>query len=78
MNKKNQCQLYETTILNIKFKEDLQFDVKIFNLMGQELKSDSQLKTNHQLNVSYLNSGIYILKLTIQNGNSQTIKFLKN
>ncbi len=65
-------------IINVKAKEGISFRTNIYNLLGQEMKSDINFKTVHQLNVSYLNSGIYILTVTYQNENSESIKFIKN
>ena len=50
--------------------------VKIYNLLGKKVYEQGNLKSS-VLNVSVLNSGIYILKIT--NGKSQkTIKLVKN
>jgi serine protease AprX len=50
--------------------------VKIYNLLGKKVDENLNLKSN-TVNVSGLNSGIYILKIT--NGKSQkTIKLVKN
>ncbi|ARV05733.1 peptidase S8 [Polaribacter sp. SA4-10] len=51
-------------------------NVKIYNLLGKKVYEEGNLKSN-VLNVSVLNSGIYILKIT--SGKSQkTIKLVKN
>ncbi|MCB0447925.1 MAG: T9SS type A sorting domain-containing protein, partial [Gelidibacter sp.] len=65
-------------MIHVKSKEGIQFHVNIYNLLGQELQSNNKFQTNHQLNISYLCSGIYILKVTKKNGNTQTIKFKKS
>ncbi|WP_339918248.1 choice-of-anchor tandem repeat GloVer-containing protein [Yeosuana marina] len=65
-------------MIHVKAKEDVQFHVNIYNLMGQELQSNKKFQNYLQLNMSQLSSGIYILKVTSKNGNTQTIKFIKS
>jgi len=65
-------------IVHVKTKEGFLFYLNIYNLLGQDLQSNKNFQTNHQLNISHLSSGIYILKAISENGNTQTIKFIKN
>lgn len=51
-------------------------NAKIYNLEGRQVKS-AALKTN-QIDISDLKSGNYIIILTDGNGNSQTMKIIKN
>lgn len=66
------------TMVNIKLTEAIPFNVSITNLLGQNVQSNTNFKTNHLLDVSDLKTGIYILTVTAQNGNSQSVKFIKN
>ncbi|MDP5081937.1 MAG: T9SS type A sorting domain-containing protein, partial [Winogradskyella sp.] len=65
-------------MVNIKLSKALQFRVSVTNLLGQEVQSDKNFKTNHLLDVSQLKAGIYVLTISTQNANSQSIKFIKN
>ena len=65
-------------IMNLKNTIAFPFRTNIFNLLGQEIKSDENFKTDHLLNVSHLKTGIYILTIIYQNGNTEAIKFIKN
>ena len=62
----------------IKFNGFSEFKVSVYNLLGQEVLSKGILSNNNSLNVTALRTGIYLLKATSKNGNSQTIKFIKN
>ena len=54
-------------------------NVKIFTITGQLIKSfRNQMNKDAQFNVSDLNKGMYLVKVTDNNNNEQTIKFLKN
>ncbi|GGW54875.1 putative secreted protein (Por secretion system target) [Winogradskyella epiphytica] len=65
-------------MVNVKLSEALPFKVSIANLLGQVVQPNTNYKTNHLLDVSDLKIGIYILTVTAQNGNSQSVKFIKN
>jgi 1,4-alpha-glucan branching enzyme len=53
--------------------------VKIFTITGQLVKSfNTQMDKDAQFNISDLNKGMYLVKVTDNNNNDQTIKFLKN
>jgi hypothetical protein len=53
--------------------------VKIFTVTGQLVKSfNNQMDKDAQFNISDLNKGMYLVKVTDNNNNDQTIKFLKN
>ena len=65
-------------MVNVKLAETIPFRVSITNLLGQDVQSNNNFKTNHLLDVSGLKSGIYILTVIPQNGNSQSVKFIKN
>ena len=65
-------------MIHVKAKEGIQFHVNIYNSMGEELQSNKNFQNYQQLNISHLSSGIYILRATSKNGNTQTIKFIKN
>ncbi|EPR73348.1 hypothetical protein ADIWIN_1779 [Winogradskyella psychrotolerans RS-3] len=66
------------TMVNIKLTEGLPFTVSIHNLLGQVVQSNTNFKTNHLLDLSNLKTGIYILTVTTQGENSQSVKFIKN
>ncbi|MBN4084758.1 T9SS type A sorting domain-containing protein [Flavobacteriaceae bacterium AH-315-B10] len=52
-------------------------NIKIYNLLGQEVKNyNSKEFNNNKIDVSSLNSGLYIMKAEI-NGKTQSIKFVK-
>lgn len=51
--------------------------VSVFNLLGQEIKSERPNKSNLEIDMSALRSGTYILQLKASNGRKH-IKFVKN
>ena len=65
-------------ILNVSVEEGMQFNVKVYNMWSQEVISGVNFKSLHQLNLSHLDLGTYLLKVTLPNGSSQTIKVIKN
>lgn len=65
-------------VIGIKTSDASPFKISITNLLGQRIWTDQNSKTNHAPNISHLKSGIYILTATSENGNSQSIKFIKN
>jgi Secretion system C-terminal sorting domain len=62
--------------LNIDSASDIE-NVSIFNLLGQEVISKSINNKSVSLNISDLQSGVYIVKTSIENKTS-TSKFIKN
>jgi hypothetical protein len=48
--------------------------LEIYNMLGQKM---SLLTVNELLDVSHLNKGIYILKIVFEEGNEQSITFIK-
>lgn len=64
--------------INIKTNGNTRFSLKLYNLLGQELQSISTFKQNHQLDVSHLKTGFYVLKVNLENGKMQSVKFVKN
>ena len=54
-------------------------NVKIFTVTGQLIKSfQNQIDKNSQFSISDLNKGMYLVKVTDEYNNEQTIKFIKN
>ena len=50
--------------------------VSVFNVLGKKVISQELNTTNNKIEVSHLNSGVYLLKFT--NGNvTQTLKMVK-
>lgn len=64
-----------TGFVNIKTTSNEAVNVTVFNILGKQVIS--QELTNKKLDVSNLNSGVYLVKLT-QNGNSTTKKLVIN
>lgn len=62
-------------VLNLNSKSPIQ-NVSVYNLAGQKVISNSNL-TNNQINVSSLNSGVYVFRVTLQNGKTETLKIVK-
>lgn len=54
-------------VLNIKYKSDIQ-DVKIYNLLGQEVLSQKAGQSDFQLNTGKLSAGTYVVKLFAEGG----------
>lgn len=54
-------------ILNVKYKSDIQ-EVKVYNLLGQEVMSQAVSQSDFQLNVGKLSPGTYVVKLVAQEG----------
>lgn len=62
-------------ILNFKTDKVVK-SVSIFNLQGQEVMVTES--TNNSVNLSELNSGLFIARFTFKDGSAETIKFLKH
>ncbi len=72
---KNSTVIYPnpaTDVVNIESKENLT-SVEIIGLSGQKLLNSNSKK----INVSHLNKGIYIVKILLQNGKTETHKLIK-
>jgi len=52
-------------------------NIELYNLLGQEVFSKSLSNTNETINISSLDTGIYIAKVSIQ-GKSKSFKIVKN
>lgn len=61
-----------TDVVNIESKENVT-SVEIIGLSGQKLLNS----TSKQINVSHLNKGIYIVKVLLSNGKTETHKLVK-
>ena len=64
----NQLNLSATTALN---------NVIIFNMLGQQVVSQKLANTNETVNLSGLQSGVYIATVSIE-GASKTFRIVKN
>ena len=51
--------------------------VEIYNITGQIIKSFNNATSNQQFDITDLETGIYLIKLTDNNGTSQTKKLIK-
>lgn len=61
--------------LNVNYKSEIT-NVKIFNLLGQEVLSSEINKSDFKLNIGPLSEGAYVVKLASQEG-SYTLKLIK-
>lgn len=52
-------------------------NIELYNLLGQQVVSQRLSSTNETINLASLNSGIYIVKVSIE-GNTKTFKIVKN
>ncbi|NHN28165.1 T9SS type A sorting domain-containing protein, partial [Flavobacterium jejuense] len=62
-------------MLNLEYTSDIT-SISIFNLLGQEVLSKEVNSTSVKVNMSQLNSGAYIVNITID-GEQQVIKVIK-
>lgn len=62
-------------VLNLKTSSAIH-ELSIYNLTGQELLNHKQLKS-HQINLSGWAAGIYVGKVTFENGHTKTFKIIK-
>ena len=62
-------------ILIVNYKSEIN-DIKIYNLLGQEVLSSKMNKSDFQLNISHLSSGAYVVKLASPEGN-HSFKLIK-
>lgn len=65
--------------LTIEFgrNENIQREISIINIIGTEIIKQVSVETKLTLDISQLNSGIYIVKVT-ERGTLKTIRFIKN
>lgn len=61
-----------TDLVNIESKENIT-SVEIIGLSGQKLLNSNE----KQINISHLNKGIYIVRIVLQNGKTETHKLIK-
>ncbi len=54
-------------VLNVQYKSDIQ-DVKVYNLLGQEVLSQKAGQSDFELNISKLSAGTYVVKLFAEGG----------
>lgn len=64
-----------TDILNINSQKAVN-SVEIFNLTGQKVQNNAKVQ-NGQINMSALNSGLYVIRVTLENGVIETFKVIK-
>lgn len=69
-NKANQTLILESS--NMAFT-----NIDVYSILGQKVISMPLANTTETISVSSLNNGVYLAKVSI-NGNSKTIKFIKN
>lgn len=62
-------------VLNLKSKSPIQ-NVSVYNLAGQKVISNSNL-TNNQINISSLDPGVYLFRITLQGRKIETFKIIK-
>ncbi|MBV7269267.1 T9SS type A sorting domain-containing protein [Winogradskyella sp. WHY3] len=63
--------------LNLESSNSEMTNVEVYSLLGQSVVSKPLSNTSESIDVSSLNDGVYLAKVSI-NGNSKTIKFVKN
>lgn len=63
-------------ILNIKSKDQIQ-SVSIYNLAGQKMLEKAKLLSNKQIDLSFLKSGVYMVKVYLNNGEIKSFKIVK-
>jgi hypothetical protein len=65
-------------LLHIETKINEVFKISVFNQLGQEVVKKTELNENKSIDVSNLSKGLYFLNIDSEDGNTQTIKFIKN
>ncbi|WP_405573282.1 T9SS type A sorting domain-containing protein [Winogradskyella sp. Asnod2-B02-A] len=63
--------------LNLESSNMEMTSIEVYSLLGQRVISNSLSNTTESIDVSALNTGVYLAKINID-GNSKTIKFIKN
>lgn len=70
-------KLYPNPAGNSVYFQDVDFvkpySISVLNILGETVLTDLVLSTNHQINLTNLNNGVYFVKTS----NSSTIKFIK-
>jgi hypothetical protein len=66
------------TVIHLQSDDASEFKVSVYNILGQKILFETNLVGNSELNVESLQTGIYLLHVTTNLGNAQTIKFIKN
>jgi hypothetical protein len=61
-------------ISNSSFKNS---EVVVYNVSGAEVLKTNMAKSSAQLNIENLSNGVYLVKVTNQNGFNKTVKFVK-
>lgn len=61
--------------LNFSSNNDVK-NIEIYNIQGQMVYNKSKISTNN-LDVSNLSQGVYFMKLNLDNGSQETLKFIK-
>jgi len=64
-------------VLNLESSNTIMTNIEIYSLLGQNVISKTLSHTSETIDVSNLNDGVYLAKVNI-NGNTETIKFVKN
>ncbi|MBE9489158.1 MAG: choice-of-anchor J domain-containing protein [Bacteroidetes bacterium] len=67
----------ELDILTLKSNTSAFSNIKLFNMLGQQIMNRSLTKTNETINMASLKDGIYIAKISIDDS-EKTVKLLKN
>ena len=62
-------------VLHITAKNGVE-NISIFNLAGQKIVSNAKV-SNNQIDVTSLNSGIYVFRVTLEGGQVETFKIVK-
>lgn len=65
-------------VLSITSKTIEKHKVQIYDVLGKLILLKVYTDNSDDLNISHLDTGLYILKVTLKNGSNETIKFLKN
>ncbi|WP_185146703.1 T9SS type A sorting domain-containing protein [Chryseobacterium sp.] len=63
-------------LLYVKASGDIS-EFHIYNFVGQKIHSEKNTSKTPQLNVAHLPSGNYMLQLIYKNGNSSSVRFIK-
>lgn len=77
----NGIRIYPNPVVNdltISLKNSKSFGITIFNILGNQVFYKIHVDNNEQIKLSQLQSGLYILKATSEDGAVDTIKFIKN
>lgn len=77
----NRIKIYPNPVSNYLIIEPSltgNYQLKVINQLGQIVLKQSKNTASSSLNVGALSNGLYFLTINSENGNSQTIKFIKN